>query len=137
MIGFSQKNLSVCAIYTEPRRDAAAWNKVYRSYTDENGDTQWVLDSNGNKLRLEHPRWRLILMQGIIDHVVGATLHKGYTDASVGLFQAKPDSEATLSRGFGVGFSEPKLFAVHREMKSYSTQLYRDYYKSHDTRISS
>lgn len=81
-----------------------ALDKVYR-FTLKDGEKVFEKDAEGRYVRQEHPRWRLILIQGIVDHVVGVVLHKQCTEASVGLFQSMPDQECTLSRGFGVGFS--------------------------------
>lgn len=69
-----------------------ALNKVFR-HEKRNGSIVFEKDADGNYVRQDHPRWRLILIQGVVDHVVGVVLHKNYTEASVGLFQMMPDQE--------------------------------------------
>ena len=66
----------------------------------------------GRKIRLENPRWRLILIQGVIDHVTRIVLHKAYTDAAISLFQETSD-EIRTSDVFGMdwGFQSAALAA--------------------------
>lgn len=63
------------------------------------------MNPDGEKIRLDHPRWRLILIQGIIDHVTGVVLHHHFTAESIAVFQSNAASPVTGEGGFGVGFS--------------------------------
>ena len=71
--------------------------KVFKTHKGPDGQELLTLDESGQKIRLENPRWRLILIQGVIDHVTGVVLHKAYTDAAIGLFQERPSADDAQS----------------------------------------
>ena len=43
-------------------------------------------------------RWRLILIQGISDHLTGVVLHKSFTQSSIDLFQSDPSSPIVVEQ---------------------------------------
>ena len=79
------------------KQEGHPYKKVFKTHKGPDGQELLTLDENGQKIRLENPRWRLILIQGVIDHVTGVVLHKAYTDAAIGLFQERPSADDAQS----------------------------------------
>ena len=74
-------------------------------------DGKLVLSHDGQKIALAHPRWRSILIQATVDHIVQWVLYKPHSKAEVVIEQDGSIADAvSLGSPVGVSTSDETLY---------------------------
>ena len=69
------------------------------------GEKFWELDENGVEVMLANPRWRSILIQGIVDHVTAQILFKRHQTS---LASRRSERRPCYSEAASLNTADPK-----------------------------